>query len=87
MALETCDCDKRYMVSMCQEQHSIMKFSPKIACIQHALESSIFNEIACPLSKNLNQKVSGKYQKILFKIGYNLGYNISSYKTYMVTKS
>ena len=31
--------------------------------------------------------MSGKYQKNLFKIGYNLGYDISSYGTNMVTKN
>ena len=44
--------------------------------------------ILLPLqAKNLDQKVSGKYQKNLFKIGYNLGYDISSYGTNMVTKN
>ena len=31
--------------------------------------------------------MSGKYQKNLFKIGYNLGYDISSYESNMVTKN
>ena len=44
--------------------------------------------ILLPLqAKNLDQKVFGKNQIFRFKIGYNLGYDISSYKTYMVTKS
>ena len=41
-----------HMVSMCQDQHSIVKFAvfpPQNACIQHALDSLILNRIACRL--------------------------------------
>ena len=69
------------------------------ACIQQALESSIVNKIACRLLRSsdidLVTTISEKFgpegvwkiSNFLFKNCFNLGYNISSYKIYMVTKS
>ena len=74
-------------------------YFPQNACIQQALESSIVNEIACRLLRSsdidLVTTISEKFgpegvrkiSNFLFKNCFNLGYNISSYEIYMVTKS